>query len=395
MATPKVPGIEGDDAEPTPEMEIELDESEDGDELQLEGDAAPLVPKWLDTTQLIRATRTDFPVSLLAHGVKTGMFDLAPHFQRRDRWPATKQSRFIESLVIGVPVPPILLREQKGNKFVVIDGRQRLTAISRFFDDSLRLTYLRLLPRLHRKRHKDVEDQGLLNHRYIPAIILPLGFPDEAVYETFERLNTGGVNLNPMEVRKATLHGPFLDLLVKLSETEDFCALWRLPTETKARKLTGVYKRMADLQLILRFFALQDRPDKCSESFKDWLSSYMANVNRETAAGGDVQHLEDRFLSAYRKALLLLGADALVPQGIGRRPSAPYSDIVLGVVSQLVSDDDANGLAGKLRAGIAEALTEPTIRASITEGTNGIAAMAIRREAARKVVNAIRDGRSG
>ena len=142
MTTPKETEQDAEDVDLAPDIEIELDDSEAADDSEAERDVQDLsAPEWMTTTQIVRATRTDFPLSMLAPGIKSGMFDLAPQYQRRDRWTGAKQSRFIESLIIGVPVPPILLREQPGNKFVVIDGRQRLTAVSRFYEDKLRLTY--------------------------------------------------------------------------------------------------------------------------------------------------------------------------------------------------------------------------------------------------------------
>lgn len=76
----------------------------------------------------IVSQKIDLPISTLPEMIKE-QIDLNPDFQRRDRWDVEKQSRFIESIIINVPIPPVFLGEDQYGKYVVLDGRQRLTAI--------------------------------------------------------------------------------------------------------------------------------------------------------------------------------------------------------------------------------------------------------------------------
>src|SRR2546426_182230 len=90
-----------------------------------------LEKKYSAQMRQIVTQKIDLPISTLPQMIKE-QIDLKPDFQRRDRWNIEKRSRFIESLIMNVPIPPVFLGEDEYGNYVVLDGRQRLTALHDF-----------------------------------------------------------------------------------------------------------------------------------------------------------------------------------------------------------------------------------------------------------------------
>lgn len=168
---------------------------------------------------------TDWTTETIARQLEKGTIDLNPTFQRRDAWTNKEKSKLIESLILGLPVPPIILAENKGkkNSYIVIDGKQRLLSIRRFFakenssDDvfkKLRLSGLDILIELNGKTYSDIENEmgeyiSRLENQSIRTIVIK-NWPDEAfLYTVFLRLNTGSKKLLSQELRQALKPGPF------------------------------------------------------------------------------------------------------------------------------------------------------------------------------------------
>ena len=188
--------------------------------------------------------------------------DLDPDFQRRNVWSAKAKSRFIESLLLGIPIPQILLSARPGNKssFLVLDGKQRLLTIKEFIDGRLpngrpfRLRDLRVLSEYEGRtweelrKDSDVEAK-LLNETQRTAVLR--GWKDEAVlYEIFYRLNSGSVKLSPMELRMSLYPGEFLKFILRWSEKIG-------PVHHLLKKRTPD-PRMGDVELACRFLAFED-----------------------------------------------------------------------------------------------------------------------------------------
>ena len=87
---------------------------------------------------------------------KPGYMDTRPFYQRRDRWDQVKQSQLIESFLINIPVPPIILYEQNYNFYEVMDGQQRINAIRSFYENNLELKGLEIWKELNKKRYNDL-----------------------------------------------------------------------------------------------------------------------------------------------------------------------------------------------------------------------------------------------
>ena len=214
---------------------------------------------------------------------KANYMDVSPFYQRRLRWDKTKQSQLIESFLINIPVPPIILYERDYNSYEVMDGQQRITAIKDFYNNDLELEGLELWSELNGRTYQQLPNkiQAGINRRAISSIVLiteSTPSTEEAFFLkqiTFERLNTGGVNLSRQEIRNCIYSGKFNQLLLKLAENEIFAEAWDIPIDDEDKlKNNNLYKKMEDVELILRFFAFR-HADEFRNGIEGFLNLYM------------------------------------------------------------------------------------------------------------------------
>ena len=220
---------------------------------------------------------TDWTTETIARQIAKGNIDLNPSFQRRDAWTNKEKSKLIESLMLGIPVPPIVLAEdpKKRNHYIFIDGKQRLLSIMQFYADSesvkkdleerqynkLSLTGLEILGTLNKKTYSTVPAQYISNidNGTIRTIAIK-NWPDENfLYTVFLRLNTGSKKLSPQELRQALKPGEFLNYLDAASA--ESAQLRKMLNNDKPDK------RMRDVELALRYF-----------SFKYYMLDYKGNL---------------------------------------------------------------------------------------------------------------------
>jgi hypothetical protein len=243
-------------------------------------------------------------------------------FQRDYVWPRSKADRFIESLLLGLPVPGIFLVKEPSGLLLVLDGHQRLHTLHSFYEgvisgEEYRLTNVQ--ERFEGSRYKDLdtEDRRRLDDAIIHATVVRQDQPTEdqsSIYVIFERLNTGGVNLQPQEIRVALYHGDFVSVLKSLNEN----AHWR--------KLYGPRsKRLKDMELILRFFAFFFYAEKYESPMKGFLNRYMAtNRNLQKQSEEKLRELFDRTVK-------------VIADGIGPKAFRPKRAINAAVVDSLMT----------------------------------------------------------
>jgi hypothetical protein len=238
-----------------------------------------------------------------------GYMDLRPFYQRRARWDAKMQSRLIESFLINIPVPPIILYETEYNSYEVMDGQQRITAIRDFYKNQFALTGLELWPELNGKKYEQLplKIRAGLDRRSLSSIVIvreSTSDPEEALFlkqKTFERLNTGGVDLSQQEVRNCLYHGEFNSLLLELARYPIFAEAWEIPTDDNSSELldNNLYKKMEDVELVLRFFALRN-VDHFSRGLEGFLDLYM--MKSLSFSSEDIKSLKDIFLQTINLA---------------------------------------------------------------------------------------------
>lgn len=214
----------------------------------------------------------DYTVEFLVKKIRSRQFYI-PHFQRKYVWSKNQASRFIESLLLGLPVPGIFLfKESESQKHLVIDGQQRLKSV-RFFYDGLfndkkfRLSGLKSKWDGLAYDELEEDDRLRLDDGVIHTTVFKQELPQEgmdSVYEVFERINTGGVKLSSQEIRSCILYGEFNDLLFELNARDSW------------REVYGPESvRLKDIELILRFFAFWEWGEEYKRPVTKFFSDYM------------------------------------------------------------------------------------------------------------------------
>lgn len=361
-----------------------------------------LEEKYSEQMRQIFPTKIDLPWFTLKTQIEE-QIDLRPDFQRRDRWNNEKRSRFIESVVMNVPVPPVFLGEEKLGKYVVLDGRQRLTAAYKFLSNELRLEGLQVWKELNGLTYDEIKKKGFaatIDRRFLPAILLTHESSPEVKYEVFDRLNTGGVIAEQMEVRNAIFPGPFNSLLHELSAEHAFRQLWGIPDskDPVALERNVLYREMGDLELVLRFFALREGSLK-GMRFKDRLSDVMSTQN---AAFKKDSKLQAAAAASFRQALAncvkVFGDDAFKlkkdPNKKANR-SAPFADAVMQALADRQPSVLTPDAVSRIRAAFDDLITNNQVfRNAVEKGTNGESAIKNRISLARAAVDsALKDSK--
>lgn len=363
------------------EIELGNGEREDG--------GPSLEDKYREQMRQILPQKIELPISALTPMIDE-QINLNPQFQRRDRWDQARQSRFIESLIMNVPIPPVFLGEDEYGLYVVLDGRQRLTAVNEFLKNTYELTKLDVWRELNGMRYNDLKKQKLdkfLTRRFIPAVVILKESSPEVKYDVFDRLNTGAVVAEPMEIRNAVFRGSFSDLLRSLSDNHVFRKLWGIPTDDLEREANQIYKKMDDLELVLRFFALRDY-ETMNLRFRDYLSVYMGGRNNLYKQNSQLQDDDGRaFEWAVNNCWAVFDRDAFRKPATGNR-SAPLADAYMVALSsidpQLLASD---GRAAKVRDALNTLISgDQDFLKAISTGTNGRGAIETRIEKAKEAV---------
>ncbi|SHN68572.1 DUF262 domain-containing protein [Desulfovibrio litoralis] len=256
---------------------------------------------------------TDWTVETIINQIKKGNIDLQPDFQRRDAWNIAEKSRFIESLFLNIPIPPIILAEHSNNKgkFIVIDGKQRLSTIMQFCAThadngdvfkAFNLKELEVRPELNGKSYTDLEsdivyvdDMASFLNQTIRTIVLKNWAKEEALYSIFLRLNTGSKKLSPQELRQALHPGEFLQFIDK-----------KCDSSTIVKNMLGLKKpdsRMRDAEIIVRYYAFK----LYITSYDGKLKNFLDNTCKKSNNGWDSQKYEDIFLELENAITLCNG----------------------------------------------------------------------------------------
>ncbi|MFN0106907.1 MAG: DUF262 domain-containing protein [Bryobacteraceae bacterium] len=311
----------------TTEFTDVIDEEEQIDDLDEADEVIPF-------TYTITAYGADYPVDSLVKRIKAKdivvplfSWDKPKDtellgFQRDYVWPRPKADRFIESLLLGLPVPGIFLVKEPSGLLLVLDGHQRLHTLHSFYQGVIsgqeyRLTNVQERFKGSRYEDLDIEDRRRIDDAIIHATVVRQDQPTEdqsSIYVIFERLNTGGVNLQPQEIRVALYHGKLVSVLKSLNENPNW------------RKLFGPRsKRLKDMELILRFFAFFYFADKYESPMKLFLNRYMAtNRNLQKQSEDKLRELFDSTVK-------------LIVDSIGPRAFRPKRAVNAAVVDSLMT----------------------------------------------------------
>lgn len=214
----------------------------------------------------------DYPVDgIIKRLIDESIF--IPPFQRNYVWTLKQASRFIESLLLGLPVPGVFLsKEEPSSKLLVIDGQQRLKTLQFFYEGIFKGRIFSLegvQDKFEGKTYKSLnpEDKLRLDNSIIHATIVRQEVPtddESSIYHIFERLNTGGTQLQPQEIRACIYAGKFNEVLNELNKYTPWRNVYGKPNN-----------RLKDIELILRFFALYFNFTRYQRPMKEFLNDYM------------------------------------------------------------------------------------------------------------------------
>ena len=210
---------------------------------------------------------------------------ISPEYQRSFRWNKEQQTRFIESVLLGIPTPPIFVAEDDKGRWELVDGLQRISTIFAFFGllkqedgkikDKTSLEAGSLISKLEGKTVEDISIKlkNTIKRAFCRVEILRWDSNLDMRYELFNRLNTGGSPLSSQEVRNCVYRGEFNELLHDIAKKEEFQTIVQI-TEEKEKSMYGE-------ELVLRFFALQKQGINISKKIDTYLTAFMEKIYKK------------------------------------------------------------------------------------------------------------------
>lgn len=202
-----------------------------------------------------------------------------PEYQRDFTWDENRQSRFIESIIIGLPIPFVFVAENSDSSWEIVDGSQRIRTLHSFVNNQLVLQNLTTIKELNGYRFCDLEKgrQGKILNSALRIIVLAEETSDDVKTDMFERINRGSDLLKPMEKRKGIYKGQLTELIYSYCESNE-----------KFKNMVLVDKWLENRQereeLLLRFFALTDTgvyEKGIKEGIANFLDDYLEKKNKE------------------------------------------------------------------------------------------------------------------
>lgn len=252
----------------------------------------------------IRVDTRPYTIDILLNRIKYGELNLSPDFQRADDiWKPKTRSRLIESILVRIPLPAFYMDATDEDKWVVIDGLQRLTTLKQFaIDKSLVLSELEFLD-LNGKNFDELPRnlQRRIIETQVTVYLIQKGTPPEVKFNIFRRINTGGLPLSLQEIRHALNQGKSTKFLEKLSKLPEF-------KKATTKSISG--QRMSDREFVLRFLAFVINPyhDYKATEFDSFLSEVMESINKMEEK--ELDSLEKRFSKSMIAAYKIFGDDA-------------------------------------------------------------------------------------
>lgn len=254
-----------------------------------------------------------------------------PEYQRDFVWDEKRQSKFIESVMLDLPIPYIFtaalhkeISEDEG-RIEIVDGSQRIRTLDAFLNDELELKGLEKLTTLNGFKFcdLDISRQRKFKRRPIRVIELSDKADDQIRRDIFERINTGSDELSPMEKRKGIFEGPFYDFITECAAN---------PLFEKLTPISAVRrKREEAAEMVLRYFAYADRYERFQKSVTDFLNDFI----KEKRSSFDNEKMQKEFL------LMLDFVDKYFPYGFRKSeknysvPRVRYEALAVGVTHAL------------------------------------------------------------
>ncbi len=201
-----------------------------------------------DYSRAVKFSIIDYTFEFLVEKLNKERY-YVPSYQRKLIWNLNKQSKFIESIFMGLPIPFMFFWQADDGRMEIVDGSQRLRTLRDFMGDKFPLKGLQILSAANGLKFSDFSQpqRYKFSESSIRIIILDNSTEQSTRTEMFARINTGGTNANEAEIRRGSLPGPFMNMITKLAETDEFVSLTPISQ--------GQIKLREREELVTRFFA--------------------------------------------------------------------------------------------------------------------------------------------
>lgn len=260
----------------------------------------------------------DWTVATILSQIEQGNIDLNPGFQRRNAWNDNKRSKLIESIMIGYPIPEIVLAENKNkrNSYIVIDGKQRLLTIASFKKPEVYQYWTKKSPKTtgltssyNQKTYKDIDSNPdmlrIFENSALRCTVISNYPSDESLYDIFYRLNSGSTPLSSQELRQALNKGPYSQFLISVTDEDNILR--------QVMTIKEPDKRLRDVEVLLRCMSFL----KYAKDYKGNLLQFLDNTmhifnvlwkTEET----EIKALERKVMDTIYKLIEVFGACDIV-----------------------------------------------------------------------------------
>ena len=322
----------------------------------------------LDEIAGIVVAGTDWTTATVLDQLVRGNIQLNPRFQRRDAWNIKRKSRFIESIILGFPIPQIVLasNEKERGKFIVLDGKQRLLTILQFYGKSetpnnkFTLKDLEFRPELNGCTHEDLEESLLfpqmldsLDNQTIRTTLIRNWHTDNFLYKIFLRLNVESTPLSPQELRQALHPGEFVNFLDDQSIKSEALR--------KILKSKNPDFRMRDVELLLRYIAFHYFLSEYRGNLKAFLDMTCERLNKNwKKQTDDVHYAVSRFEKAVETTMNIFGEKNFSRMWLSSSNAyrTQFNRAILDVMVFYFSDDLIREAAEKNKPAVENAFKE-------------------------------------
>jgi hypothetical protein len=223
----------------------------------------------------IEISENPFSIFEYLRQLNKGKINIHPEFQRNSVWKLEQKCKFIESILLNFPLPPIYLNETMEATYLVIDGLQRSTTLQEYYADEFSLIGLEALPDYNGKKYSDLPEklQSKFENKKLATFILKPSTPTVVIYDLFKRINTGGTQLNRQEVRNCIFIGKSTELLKDLAKEKCF---------QKAIDYGVGSRRMKDREIVLQYLAFRwfDYKTEYTGDMSNFIENAMKRINK-------------------------------------------------------------------------------------------------------------------
>jgi hypothetical protein len=286
-----------------------------------------------DVVGLIRRLQNE-DILIPSFGHEDSRIDAAG-FQRSFVWNRPQMDKFIESIILGYPIPGIFLVKQPDKRYLVLDGQQRLTTLRCFKEgihEAREFSLRNVANEFKGLTYKNLPDdfRRQFENTFIQAIIVTSDGSRESmnsVYNIFERLNSGGTQLTPHEIRVALYAGPFIDYIEELNRYSSWRSLYGSRSS-----------RLRDQELVLRAIALFMNSDNYKRPLKKFLNDFVAD-NRD-AKNPDLNQIRLTFQKATDKIFESAGRESI--RLLGSQVTAAFAEVIIAALMDRLSSNETN-----------------------------------------------------